>query len=115
MVVVGSSLLIGAEVSGAARGEGPLPSPLEVEFRAGTISRPLAGLRLTFPTFRGRLPGRPGAERPSVPGPELGSGDPLISLLLVPLQWGSLGSTPSVPSVGCCWLGGRGPRANCRR
>lgn len=74
-----------------------LPPPLEVRtvswalgLRPGTISGALAGLGLTIPTFCGRLLGWPGAERPSVPRPEPGRGDPLISLLLVSLQWSGL-------------------------
>ena len=37
---------------------------------------------------------------PSVPGPESGWGDPLISLLLVPLQWGCLFGLCPVSALG---------------
>lgn len=95
-----------------------LPSPLEVGtvswtlgLRPGTISGALAGLGLTIPTFCGRLLGWPGAEGPSVPGPESGWGHPLISLLLVPFQRGGLfGFYPIGALYGLLLIGG--PRAS---
>lgn len=71
----------------------------------------MAGLGLAIPTFCGRLLGWPGAERPSVPRPEPGWGHPLISLLLVTLQWGRLlGFYPVRALYGLLLIGG--PRAS---